>query len=104
MSEPAEMITPTVRPTDILMCASTLVDGDRRASYGDARESFDRLAALWSATLGVQVTSAQVALCLTQLKISRLCVSPDHLDSWIDLAGYAALGGYVADTPPASSP
>jgi hypothetical protein len=32
-------------------------------------------------------------------KLRRLTVSPDHADSWIDLAGYAALGFEITRTP-----
>lgn len=80
----------------VLRSAEALIHGDRQQDYGDPRESFARLASLWSATLGHEVTPAQVALCLLQLKVSRLCVTPDHADSWIDAAGYAALGAEVA--------
>jgi len=81
---------------EILDTAKGLVCGDRRASYGDATASFTRLAKLWSATLGTPVTAEQVSLCLIQLKVSRLVVSPDHSDSWVDICGYGALGGQVA--------
>jgi hypothetical protein len=33
---------------------------------------------------------------LAALKISRLVESPDHEDSWVDGAGYFALGAEVA--------
>lgn len=79
----------------LLREAEKIITGDRQASYGDATESFNRLAALWTATLGTPVTAAQVALCLIQLKVSRLTASPDHADSWLDIAGYAALGGEI---------
>ena len=80
----------------ILTSAADLINGQRAADCGDAAESFARLAALWTATLGVPITAAQVALCLLQLKVSRLCVTPSHADSWIDAAGYIALGGEIA--------
>lgn len=80
----------------LLREAESIITGDRQASYGDAAESFTRLAALWSTTLGATVTAEQVALCLIQLKVSRLVASPGHADSWLDVAGYAALGGEIA--------
>lgn len=76
--------------------AARLISGDRAKDYGDAAESFTRLAALWSPILGVDVTPEQVALCLTQLKVSRLIVTPAHTDSWVDAAGYIALGSEIA--------
>ncbi|QHB37792.1 hypothetical protein I5G63_gp051 [Mycobacterium phage Imvubu] len=83
----------------VLTTAASLICGDRQASYGDATESFARLGRLWSEVLGMEVTPEQVALCLVQLKVSRLVVSPTHEDSWVDIAGYAALGGEIAQRP-----
>jgi uncharacterized protein DUF6378 len=40
--------------------------------------------------LGITVTPAQVALCLIDLKMARLSRDPAHLDSIVDVAGYAA--------------
>lgn len=80
----------------ILATADTLVNGDRAKDYGDATESFTRLGQMWGAILGHDVSAAQVAMCLAALKLSRLSQTPDHGDSWIDLAGYAALGAEVA--------
>ena len=37
-----------------------------------------------------------VAIMMALLKISRLAATPDHLDGWIDIAGYAALGGEIS--------
>lgn len=87
---------PTTIRDATLARAAELINGDRAADYGDATESFTRLANLWTATLGVPVTAWQVALCLMQLKVSRLCVTPTHADSWVDAAGYIALGSEIA--------
>jgi len=80
----------------ILATASDLISGQRAKDYGDAADNFQRLADLWQPVLGVSVTPEQVALCLTQLKVSRLITSPNHQDSWIDACGYLALGGEIA--------
>ena len=82
--------------SNVLADADQLITGERQSEYGDATESFTRLAALWGEVLGVPVTPAKVALCLIQLKVSRLVVSPGHGDSWTDIAGYAALGAEVS--------
>ena len=34
------------------------------------------------------------------VKISRLCNTLDHEDSWVDLASYAALGGEMSEDDP----
>jgi hypothetical protein len=81
---------------EVLKTAASLVDGDRAKDYGDATESFTRLGMMWTAILGQPVTAAQVAMCLAALKLSRLSQTPNHRDSWVDLAGYAALGAEVS--------
>lgn len=62
----------------------------RRRNYGDPRDLFERVAVRWSQVLGVKVTPAQVAVLLIDLKVARLAGDPRHLDSVIDVAGYAA--------------
>ncbi len=62
----------------------------RRNLYGEPGPLFERIAARWSQVLGVPVTAAQVALCLIDLKLARLSRDPAHLDSIVDVAGYAA--------------
>lgn len=94
---------------DILQTAEKLINGDRAQSYGPPERSFARIAALWRAMgMGVQaqgpdediryrdVNATDVALALIQLKAARLTSSPDHEDSWVDIAGYAGLGGEIA--------
>jgi hypothetical protein len=63
----------------------------RRREYGEPVELFDRIAQRWSLTLGTKVSPAQVALCLIDLKLARLARDPKHLDSVVDVAGYAAV-------------
>ncbi|WP_210416685.1 DUF6378 domain-containing protein [Glutamicibacter sp. ZJUTW] len=95
-SDPHEVVPPFTRET-VLTTAEQLINGDRAKDYGDASENFQRIANLWTPILGVQVTATDVALCLTQLKVARLITSPAHKDSWIDAAGYIALGGEIAN-------
>lgn len=70
--------------------------GQRRADYGDARQSFEDIATMWSVVLKTKVTAEQVALCQALLKMGRLINKPDHVDSWVDIIGYAALGGSIS--------
>ena len=79
----------------LLRRAAKLV-AKRRKSYGDPAVLMANIAARWSLTLGRPVTPAQVALCLIDLKLARLAHDPAHLDSMIDLAGYAAVLREVA--------
>jgi hypothetical protein len=63
----------------------------RRREYGEPVELFEHIARRWSLTLGTNVSPAQVALCLLDLKLARLARDPKHLDSQVDVAGYAAV-------------
>lgn len=74
---------------NILHEADRLTSGDRNKSYGHPLTDYTRTARLWSAILGIEVTALQAQLCMCAVKISRLCHSPDHIDSLTDLAGYA---------------
>ena len=64
---------------------------ERRDDYGDPAEQFRAIADRWSITLGTPITPAQVALCMIDLKLTRLAYDPRHADSVIDVIGYAAL-------------
>jgi len=64
---------------------------ERRDDYGDPAEQFRAIADRWSITLGTPITPAQVALCMIDLKLSRLAYDPGHVDSLVDVIGYAAL-------------
>ena len=88
---------------DILDLATKAV-ADRGLNYGAPEDNFARIATLWNAHLvnrsarGVleHLDPTDVALMCALLKIARLQHQPDHLDSWVDLAGYAACGGEIA--------
>ena len=67
------------------------VIAERTSQYGDAGGNMTAIAARWSATLGREITAAQVVLCLLDLKLARLAHEPTHEDSAVDVCGYAAL-------------
>jgi hypothetical protein len=75
---------------DELLQHAAAVVRDRRRTYGDPLDLFERVAVRWSQVLGTKVTAAQVALCLCDLKLARLTVDPAHLDTQADVAGYIA--------------
>lgn len=81
----------------ILAEAAVIISGDREAAYGSARDGFTRTGEIWGAILGIDpITAEVVALMLAGLKISRLATNTGHRDSWVDGAGYFALGGDIA--------
>lgn len=68
---------------------------NRNTSYGEPEQLFKAVADRWSLTLGTTVTSHQVVLCMLDLKVERLKNNPQHVDSWVDIAGYAACGAEI---------
>ncbi len=62
----------------------------RRREYGGPVDLFEHIARRWSLTLGTKVSPAQVVLCLIDVKMAGLARDPKHLDSQVDVAGYAA--------------
>jgi hypothetical protein len=77
-----------MRAEQLLEQAALIVDR-RRRTYGQPTELFEHVARRWSLVLGVNLTPAQAILCLIDLKAARLTHDPGHLDSIIDIAGYA---------------
>ena len=85
--------------------AKRCVCGERDQSYGGPEDSFRLIAKLWEpyvkekivpkGTL-VDIEPEDVAIMMGLLKVARLASNPKHMDSWVDLAGYAACGGEIA--------
>lgn len=88
--------------TKILATADQCVNGDRDHDYGGPERSFDTIAAMWNAYIAhatganVDLGADDVAAMMALLKIVRIARNPEKMDSWIDLAGYAACGGEIA--------
>jgi hypothetical protein len=98
-SNSADTIDTTDKDTDsakqLLSDAIDTVTVDRQKDYGEAEDSFSDIARLWSVILHEDVSSKEVALCMIALKIAR-CNNGDYKrDSWLDIAGYAALGSQL---------
>lgn len=66
---------------------------EREKEYGDAAESFDEIAGMWSSVVGKRITPRQVAIMMIMLKLNRLIHDDSQIDSFMDLAGYSAIGG-----------
>lgn len=80
---------------DILAVAHTTITVDRAATHGDAENTFGRIASFWSAHLDHPVTAGDVAVMMVLFKAARISGNPGHLDSWVDLVGYGAIGGEI---------
>lgn len=97
MTEPKKNVRAAV-----LDAAERAVNGSRQAVYAGPEQNFARIRDLWNTHIYNRtgqistLTSTDVATMLVLVKIARLAASPSHLDSWIDIAGYAACGAEVA--------
>lgn len=72
----------------ILNEAKSIISGDRANDYGDANESFSRIAKLWSAYTGITISPWDVAQMMILLKVSRAKTSRKR-DTLVDIVGYA---------------
>lgn len=82
----------------VLSEAERCVCGQREQDYGTPEDSFRKIGTFWTAYLNyaVKIDAEDVAAMMALLKIARIAKSPDHMDSWCDLAGYASCGGEIA--------
>lgn len=80
---------------EILDKAKTIINGERQGTYGEAEDSFERIAGLWSEYLDLNIYSEDVANMMILMKIARNKSGVYKEDNWIDICGYAALGGEV---------
>lgn len=87
-----EVETVVNRRAALLREAERLVNSDRNTTYDDPTIDFARISGLWSVYLGRDLSTVDVAALMALLKLARIMGNPDHEDSWIDLAGYAACG------------
>ncbi len=89
-----------MRRIEVLNAADRCITLDRAASYGSAQRGFGAIAKLWGALDDARGDrprgAADVALFMAGVKMIRAATNPDHADSWVDLAGYAAIGGELA--------
>lgn len=77
----------------LLQRAADIVDGDRDEQYGDPEDSFEAIATMWSAYLQHEIDPVDVSMMMVLLKAARVAGNKAHIDSFVDIAGYAACGG-----------
>lgn len=80
---------------EILNKAESIINGEREGAYGKPEDSFDRIAQLWSVYLNHDISSVDVANMMVLLKVARNAGGVYKDDNWIDICGYAALGGEI---------
>jgi len=83
----------------VLSTAETLVYGQRSKDYGHPSQHFQNIAELWNAYIGVKIihqngsahlNTIDIAALNILQKIARVATNQQHMDSWVDIAGYAA--------------
>jgi len=82
----------------ILSIATQYITQDRAATHGNAEDNFDNVAELWSWWMQGSETyfnGFDVAVMMALFKLARIKGNPDHLDSYVDAAGYLAIAGEI---------
>ena len=81
--------------------AKKIVNGARRSAYGRPEDNFERIARFWQAYFEntgrpeAAVTARDVSPLMRLMKEARLCESPCHRDSYVDLVGYTLTGAEI---------
>jgi hypothetical protein len=78
--------------------AYAVVTADRRDVYGDPLDTYRRVAALRTVVDECADPQVREIIGMVATKLVRLVQTPDHLDSWIDVAGYARTAAMLLDS------
>jgi hypothetical protein len=65
---------------------------DRREVYGNPQDTYRRISAMRAIVDECPDLQVREVLGMIVTKVVRLIQTPDHLDSWIDVAGYSRCG------------
>lgn len=92
--------------TEILQTASNCVSVDRTATHGQPEDNFATIARFQNVYMQAieakrgspDLKPHDVAVINILQKIARLVQSPEHVDHWVDIAGYAGCGGECASS------
>lgn len=79
-----------MKRVELLEKAKEVVTGERVDIYGNPEDNFKEIAEYWSLYLGKKITPQDVAILMIFLKIARIKTGQDHIDNFIDIAGYSA--------------
>lgn len=82
---------------EILETAIKMVDGSRNHDHGEPENNFETIANLWSIYTGKELCSEDVAIMMILLKVARIASGKYNPDNYVDIAGYAACAGEIAE-------
>lgn len=90
----------TERRRAVVREVESCVCQNRNSSYGEAEDNFRRIADIANVVLEKKLATPldelDVALFSACIKMGRLAHMPEHMDSLVDLAGYAVCGAGIA--------
>lgn len=71
---------------------------DRQNTYGTPEDNFQKITDYWNTYLNIKddtfkLTKQDVAIMMVLLKVARMGTSPNHLDNFVDAAGYSIIAG-----------
>jgi Domain of unknown function (DUF6378) len=85
---------------DEILKATIRAVGDRDRRYGEPEDNFRRIAILWNGWMNIrkvgELTGVDVAVMLMLMKVGRAAGNGEHVDNFVDAAGYAACAGELA--------
>lgn len=83
----------------ILDEAANCVNVDRNEQYGEPKDSFETIAAMWTVYLNGRsvISAADVAAMMALLKTARISGGQAKTDNWVNVAGYAECGGEIQE-------
>lgn len=88
------------KPTSLLEqfdAAYANVTADRRDVYGDPQDTYRRISTMRAIVDECADPQIREILAMILTKVARLVQTPDHLDSWVDVAGYSRCGVMLLD-------
>lgn len=102
-AEPEAVEVERVTRRTVLDTAAKTICQDRQDQYGNPENNFQTIAELWTTYLRASgviephtdsaIMPHDVAAMMCMLKLARIATGAAKQDNWVDLAGYAALGG-----------
>lgn len=84
-------------PLDQFDAATQSVTKERGAVYGHPADDFARVAQMAETIKDCPDPLIKHVLYMILVKVSRLAATPSHIDSLIDIAGYARTGAMVLE-------
>ena len=84
---------------EVLLRAQEIINGERDSDYGSALDNHNIIVNLWNIYFDGRhsVTPEDVAIMMILLKVGRL-IHTHTSDSFVDIAGYAALAEEMVST------